>query len=297
MTTTKPFSLIPTWQGGVERVDHGQNFTARKTIFSGRTRFQDVAIIDSHEFGKILLVDGCCQSTQMDEYIYHESLVHPALTALQRPRAVLVIGGGEGATLREILRHPSVERVVMVDIDAELVDLCERFLPEWHHGAFEDPRVDLVLEEGEKYVSTTREQFDAVFVDICDPLAEDPKSLYAIDFYEKLQQCLSPSGIIVAQTQECPNHVRSEHLRVYQNLRQVFSFVNSYRSYMTSFLSVWGFLVANNIRSIADDIAIDIDRVLSYRGINRQLRYYDGETHRHMFSLSKDFRKILGAQS
>jgi spermidine synthase len=128
------------------------SFAARSFLFTGRTAFQEVAILDTQEYGKMLVIDGRTQSAEEDEYIYHEALVHPAMLTHPEPRQVLIIGGGEGASLREVLRYRSVERVVMVDIDRELVELCQKWLPEWHQGAFQDPRVELVFADGKDYI-------------------------------------------------------------------------------------------------------------------------------------------------
>ncbi len=151
-------------------------FAVKNVLFAGRTQFQDVCILDTHEYGKMLIIDGRTQSAEDDEHIYHESLVHPALTAFPAPRRVLVIGGGEGATVREILHHPTIERVVMVDIDHELVEQCVKHMPEWHQGAFEDARLELVFADGEDFVRRTTEKFDVVIVDVCDALEDGPPS-------------------------------------------------------------------------------------------------------------------------
>ena len=153
---------------GTPREHH--KFAVKSFLWTGRTAFQDVAVLDTYEYGKMLVIDGHVQSAEDDEYIYHEALVHPAMVIHPEPRSVLIIGGGEGATLREVLRYRSVEQVVMVDIDRELVELCQKLLPEWHERAFEDPRTEVVFADGKDYMERTSARFDVVVIDVCDAL-------------------------------------------------------------------------------------------------------------------------------
>ncbi|MGH9204623.1 MAG: methyltransferase domain-containing protein, partial [Vicinamibacterales bacterium] len=142
---------------------------AGRIIARTKTKFQDVAIQEFEHLGRVLILDGKIQSAEVDEYIYHELLVHPAMLAHPKPRRVLLCGGGEGAPLREILRHPSVESVVMVDIDAELVALCREHLPAWHAKAFDDRRVRVLHADARAFVERTDERFDVIVNDITDP--------------------------------------------------------------------------------------------------------------------------------
>ena len=132
--------------------EEGHWFAVTREIFRARTQFQEVLIIQTAEYDKMLVLDGHTQSTQDDEGIYHECLVQPAMLLHPSPRRVLIIGGGEGATAREVLRHPSVESVTMVDIDGELIEACRKHLPEWHAGAFEDPRFHLIIGDGLAFI-------------------------------------------------------------------------------------------------------------------------------------------------
>jgi spermidine synthase len=123
--------------------EEGHLHGIRQVLFSKETPFQSVDILELGSYGKALVLDGRIQSTSKDEFIYHETLVHPAMLCHPEPRRVFIVGGGEGATLREVLRHRSVQHALMVDIDEEVVARCRELLPEWHQGAFEDPRTDL----------------------------------------------------------------------------------------------------------------------------------------------------------
>lgn len=269
-------------------------FGVESMIFSGRTQFQEVAIFESHEYGTMLALDGLVQSAEDDEYIYHESLVHPALVAHSEPASVLVIGGGEGATIREVLRHPTIKRVVMVDIDRELVELCKEHLDDWHQGAFDDSRVELVFSDGNEFITKTRERFDTMIVDVTDALDQGPAlTLYTEDFYRAAKQRLTASGLVVVQAMELSGLDYSDHVTLHGTLRRVFRHARSYRTFVPSFWSMWGFVVASDAVDASQIPGHEVNRVLNSRSLGSVLRYYDGEAHTHMFALPKDVRAAL----
>lgn len=271
-----------------------QQFAVERVIYSGRTRFQEVAIFKTSEFGTMLALDGLVQSAQDDEYIYHESLVHPAVSAHPEPRNLLVIGGGEGATLREALRHASISRVVMVDIDQELIELCKKHLESWHAHAFEDPRVQLVIADGQEFVAKTRESFDTVIIDITDALDDGPaRALYTEAFYRMVKARLAESGLLVVQAMELTGLDYGGHLTVRRTLRRIFRHVNSYVVFVPSFSCTWGFVVASDAIDVAGMTREKVDAVLRSRALDSKLRFYDGQTHTHLFTLSKDIRAVL----
>lgn len=276
------------------------NFALKSCLFAGRTAFQDVAILDTLEYGKMLVVDGRTQSAEEDEYIYHEALVHPAMLAHPDPRRVLIIGGGEGAVLREVLRYRSVERVVMVDIDEELVELCQKLMPEWGEGAFQDPRAELVFADGKTYVEQADTVFDVIFVDICDALEEGPAlSLYTEEFYRLTREHLTPGGLLVLQAMELSNLDFQDHLGVRDMLLRVFPVVRSYATFIPSFWAEWGFLTASDNLDPAALPRDELERRLAGRGpvgaedLGASLGFYDPDTHVRMFALPKDIKAAL----
>lgn len=276
------------------------NFAVKSFLYTGRTSFQEVAILDTYEYGKMLVIDGKTQSAEDDESIYHEALVHPAMLTHPYPRRVLIIGGGEGATLREVLRYRSVERVVMVDIDRELVELCQKLLPEWHEGAFQDPRVELVFTDGQEYVEQTPDTFDVILIDVCDALTGGPAmGLYTEDFYRHTGERLTPGGLLVVQGMELSGLDYADHVTVRDTLLQVFSVVRSYSTFIPSFWSEWGFLVASDG---LDPAALSRDQLaerLGGRGpvgmeeLGPALDFYDSDAHIRMFTLPKNVRAAL----
>jgi len=261
----------------------------RRTIYSGRTRFQQVDIVETYSFGKCLFLDGILQSSEYDERVYHECLVHPAMMTHPGPRRVLIIGGGEGATAREVLRYPTVERVVMVDIDGELVELCRRYMPEWSEGAFEDPRLELVIEDGRKYVESTGELFDVVILDLTDPVPGTPSVfLYTKEFYELVRRRLSPGGVMVTQATSLRYSLDS-FARIRNAVAAAFGLARPYMAPMVSFMSWWGFVMGSLGR---DPLSVPPEeigsRLASLRG---RLAFYDEEVHRYLFRLPSFVRE------
>ncbi|MCI0823092.1 MAG: fused MFS/spermidine synthase, partial [Chloroflexi bacterium] len=172
-----------------------------RVLYEGQTAYQHVRIHDAACFGRTLVLDDKTQSTEVDEFVYHEALVQPCMIAHPGPRVVFVAGGGEGATIREVLRHRSVEKVVMVDIDREVVEVCKKYLPNHHQGSFDDPRLELIHDDALKYLEETPQRFDVAIIDVPDPLEAGPAYLlFTQEFYRLLQSRLTERGLMVAQS-------------------------------------------------------------------------------------------------
>jgi spermidine synthase len=263
-----------------------------KIDFTGKSAFQDVKIIETAGFGKTLMLDGKTQSAKFDEFIYHESLVHPALLTHPNPKTVYVGGGGEMATVREILRHKSVEKVVMCDIDKVVCDLSRQYLPEWGEDAWEDPRLELYYDDAKKNLENYKGKFDIIIMDIADPIEAGPGiALYTQEFYKGLKDKLNPGGIFVTQSgpadllciEECFTTIN-------RTLVASFDHVFPYTSHVPSFACVWGFNMAFNkhaslpvsVNTIAiEDTDAKVAKRLNFKP-GKSLRYYDGQTHLHM---------------
>ena len=178
----------------------GHMHAIARTITTRQTKFQFMEIMETLSYGKCLVLDGRIQSSQADEFIYHELLVQPGLLAHPRPERAMVIGGGEGATVREILRHRSITECLMVDIDGEVVDECKKHLPEMHQGAFDDPRTRLLHEDARAYLEKTSDRFDLIVVDLVEPLEEGPACLlFTKEFYTLIRDRLTDRGVMTMQ--------------------------------------------------------------------------------------------------
>lgn len=269
-----------------------------RTIASARTKFQNVEIMETASYGKCLVLDGRIQSSAADEFVYHEALVHPGMLAAARPpRTALVIGGGEGATLREILKYPSITRAVMVDIDGEVVELCKQHLPEMHQGAFEDKRTEVKIEDARAYLATTKDQFDYICIDLVEPLEEGPACLlFTREFYKLVSDRLTPEGTMTMQGGMTKIGEINFFSAVHKTLREVFPVVAAYQTFVSCFGTPWGFMLAGKRVDPASLDVATVDRLAAER-IKGRLDYWDGVTHQHCFALPKHLRKAIDAET
>ncbi len=286
---------LPNWRFFVEwsseslGIIHG----IKKIIFSGRSKYQEVDIVETYTYGKCLFLDGKLQSSIFDEWIYHEALVQPAMVTHPNPKRVLIIGGGEGATLREVLRHNTVEYVEMVDIDEEVVNLCKKYLPEFHKGSFDDPRAKLIIGDGRDYISSKKEEYDVVIIDVTDPLKEGPsRLLYTKEFYELVHQALKDDGIMVTQATSV-FYTTDVFATIYNTIRSVFSITHAYHTWVPSFNSPWGFVIGSKVYDPLNLKEEEVANRLCERGVEDKLRFYDAKMHRALFALPLSIRKVV----
>ena len=269
----------------------------QQVLFSGRTAYQHVEVLESGSFGRSLVLDGKTQSTERDEHIYHQALVQPAMLMHPNPVNVFIGGGGEGGTLREALSHKSVERVVMIDLDQEVVELCRRFLPQHHQGSFDDPRVTLLHQDARGYLERTDEQFDVMIMDLVDPMEGGTAYLlYTQEYYNIVKSRLKPGGILVTQSgpaglishQEC-------FTTIYRTLSSVFADSGLYQVHIPAFQTLWGFSLASDA-GLPKLSADQVDRLVSER-LGHNLDFYDGESHLSMFNLPKFIRSSVAEET
>ncbi len=254
-----------------------------------KSPYQRVMVAELAKFGKALIIDGKIQSTVYDEFIYHETLVHPLLLSIRTPENVLILGGGEGATLREVLKHKTVKRAVMVDIDQEVINFAKKYLQEWHKGSFDDPRVSTIISDAYQYVINSKEKFDAVIMDLTDPiLGNSSYKLYTREYYEKVKEIIKPGGGMVTQATS-PSFNTETFTVIYNTLKQVFQFTVASIVYVPAFDGLWGFVYASDYVNPLDLLKEDLDKKIRER-INGELRFYDAETHRMIFSIPKYIR-------
>jgi spermidine synthase len=271
----------------------GHVHEVKTVLFSKKTPFQQIEIVEFGDYGRALVLDGKVQSTQTDEFIYHEVLVHPAMLTHPTPKRVLVIGGGEGATLREVLRHRSVERALMIDIDREVVEVSRKMLPEFHAGAYDDPRSELVFEDARRWIETHDEIFDVIIIDLSDPIEEGPcYRLYTREFYQLVSRRLSPQGTIALQSGTVAPHDLLNVAAVYRTLLTAFPVVRPYIANVPCFGLPWGFQMASKEIDPRAFSAADYDAMLSRR-IEGEMKYLTGEVCTAQFALPKHLRDRL----
>ena len=191
-------------------------------IYSGKTKYQLVDIVKTRDYGLALILDGLLQSAEIDEYVYHESLVHPVMISHPNPKKVLIVGGGEGATAREVERYDMVEEIEMVDLDGELIELVKKYLP-WSREGFNDPRLKLTIMEGREYLSKQPDgKYDIIIMDATDPTEFSPAiKLYTREFYQLAFKKLKDDGILVTQSSS-PAHTLKLTLSILKTIKSIF---------------------------------------------------------------------------
>lgn len=268
----------------------------KRFIVRKQTAFQSAIVAESESFGKCLILDGEMQSSENDEFIYHEVLVHPGLMCHPNPENVLILGGGEGATVRELLKHKTVKKITMVDIDGEVIDFCKKYLHSWHQGAFDDKRCRLVVGDAKKFIETQNEKFDIIISDLPSPIEGGPAyQLYTIEFYHDLLKRLEKNGVFVMQAGS-GNLLQIElHQVLFATLKQIFKNVRPCYAYVPSFDVPWAFLIASNSCDPMQAQREEAESAIKKR-ISGPLKFYDGIAHVGLFHVPKYLRTLLSQE-
>lgn len=276
--------------------DESHSHRIAKYIIKTRTRFQDVVLAETCSFGRCLILDGEMQSASLDEFIYHESLVYPAMLTVNNPEKVIILGGGEGATLREVLKHKKATKAIMVDIDGEVVDFCRKYLKEWHQGSMSNPRAEVIINDAAAVIMESKEIFDVIISDLPTAIEGGPAyKLYTLEFYKELKRKLAPGGAFVLQAGSGNILQIKFHSALYTTLRQIFKIVRPYYAYVPSFDVPWAFLFCSDRLDPAQLSVKQIERKIT-ENINGNLRFYDGITHVGLFHVPKYLRTFLQQQ-
>jgi spermidine synthase len=248
-------------------------FDVKKVLYAGRSRFQTIEIILNKDYGRVLLIDGLVQTTERDEFYYHEMLVHPALASHPKPENVLVIGGGDGGALREVLKH-GVKKAWLVEIDGQVIEACRAHFP-WLKADFKDPRAELVVADGDVFIEKTASRFDVILVDSSDPVGPSTV-LHQEAFFRKLKSRLKPGGIIAAQAGSLMLH-QDSHARKSAFLRKMFRQARLYLGPVPTYpVGTWCY-----------DFLSDRVNPLTVRKLRipKGLKYYNTDVHRAAFVL------------
>lgn len=265
-------------------------FRVTRRLHEERTPHQHLEVYESPLFGRMLLLDGAVQTTEGDEFVYHEMLAHPALCTHPRPRHILVIGGGDGGLLEEALKHP-LERATLVEIDEAVVRTSRAYLGTVSGTAFEDPRTSLVIADGVAYVAEGGDRFDVVFVDSSDPIGPST-GLFSPGFYAQVARRLTPEGLLVVQSGSAV-YQHDVIAAVRRHLRALFPIVRTYLAAVPAYPAViWSFTVGS-LRP--DPLAVPPEEIARRtRGFG--LRSYTPTGHAAAFDLPPFIRdQIEGA--
>ena len=267
-----------------------QGLAVRRTIARQKTAFQQLHIVDTPAYGRTLVLDGIVQTTEGDEYIYHEMMTHVPIIAHPKPERILVIGGGDGGIAREALRHPTVKRIVMVEIDPDVISMCKRHLPKICGQAFDDPRLEIVVDDGATYVRTTDERFDVAIIDSPDPIGP-AIVLFVTAFYRNVARVLRRPGIMVRQCGSTFLQPR-EIAEATQRLRRVFKHVVPYVAAIPTYIGgFFGLLLASN--EIQPLRARPAQLEARYRRARLACRYYTPAIHQACFALPGYVKALL----
>lgn len=269
-------------------------YAINSVLHRGASKYQEIALIDTKHFGKALIIDGKMQSAEVDEFIYHESLIHPPLLFHPNPKTVFIMGGGEGSAAREVLRHSTVHRVVMCDIDQEVVDFCRTHLSAANRAAFASDKLRLVIDDARAELERSRERFDVIVGDLADPVEGGPcYQLYTKPFYEHVVKPRLSDGRGVFVTQAGPAGVlthREVFSSIYNTLRHVFKYVKAYTAHVPSFADTWGWVMASDHPFVLT--AQQIDERIRER-VDGELAYLSGESLISSTTLNKSVYQSL----
>jgi len=249
-----------------------------------RTPYQMVEIFRLKGFGKSLFLDGVIQSSEYDEYIYHESLVHPAMFVHPSPEDIFIGGGAEGATLREVLKHPEIKHVKMVELDERECELCKQYLPEFSSGAFNDTRVELKFDDA-RIILDEDNRYDIIIMDLLDPADDNPsEGLYTPQFFKKIKKKLKKGGVFVTQAGSVYLSQGRHFKEVLKSIMDVFSNVVGYTVNVPSFQVPWGIIMASETQDLYTVKKTDIEG----------LRYYSIDFHPHLLGSFIPLKNELG---
>ncbi len=253
------------------------NYKVKETLYSKESDFQKIDVVSTEHLGKVLFNDGLLMTSERDEFVYHEMITHVPMSSHPNPKKVLIIGGGDGGTAREVLKYESVEKVVMVEIDPCVVEACKEHL-KVTSCELENSKLELIIEDGLKYVKETSEKFDVVLVDSTDPIGP-AAPLFDIGFYSDINDSLTKNGIVVSQC-ENPFLAIDMQRKLLSIKAELFNKVAVYNySNITYPGGLWSFSFASKTQ----DPLLD-SKPLPEK-ISKDLKYYNGELHKACFAL------------
>lgn len=273
-----------------ERFEERTGFSVRCTgkLFEGKSDFQKVEIFDTAAVGRVLVLDGCFMLTEKDAFVYHEMIVHPALSVVSNAKKVLIIGGGDGGAVTEVVKYPGVESVTLCEIDPLVVSSCKEFFPEISAG-LSDPRVKVINGDGAAYVRQFQEEFDVVLVDSTDPVGP-AAVLFETSFYDSVKRSLKKGGVMVCQS-ESPLFMEKNFMLAVRNLAQVFgpSCLWPYLATIPCYPGgLWSFTFCSESHDPLQEAPTELAPCL-----NNRLHYYAADVHRGAFALPVFVRKLV----
>ncbi|MDV2684563.1 polyamine aminopropyltransferase [Alkalihalophilus sp. As8PL] len=249
----------------------------KRTLHSEKTDFQQLDVVETEEFGNMLVLDGMVMTTEKDEFVYHEMVAHVPLFTHPNPKNVLVVGGGDGGVIREVLKHPSVERATLVEIDGKVIEYSKKYLPTIA-GALDDARVDVQVDDGFMHIAKAENEYDVIMVDSTEPVGPAVK-LFEKGFYEGISRALKEDGIFVAQTDN-PWFHKDLLTQVQRDVREIFPITRVYTANIPTYPSgLWTFTMGSKKH---DPLEVPEERFHEI-----ETKYYTKDLHKASFALPK----------
>jgi spermidine synthase len=266
-------TLYPSW---------GQNFVMDEVLFEVNTGHQHLIIFKNEQWGTVMALDGVIQTTEKDEFVYHEMMVHVPMLAHGKAKKVLIIGGGDGGILREVLKHEQVESVTQVEIDQKVIDMCIEYLPNHSQGAYDHPKANIVIADGVDFVNECSDQFDVIISDSTDPMGPG-EVLFTSRFYQGIKNCLKDGGVFVAQNGVSfmqTDEVTTTHKRLSPLFEQASFYSGAVPTYVGGIMT---FAWATDNLALKEVSIETLQERFKQSGI--KMRFYTPEVHKGAFAL------------
>ncbi|WP_160034321.1 polyamine aminopropyltransferase [Paenibacillus sp. An7] len=271
------------WFTEKQTEDFGITMKIKETYVSEKTDFQDLAMVKTEEFGNMLLLDGMVMTTEKDEFVYHEMVAHPVLYTHPNPEQVLVVGGGDGGVIREVLKHPQVKKAVLVDIDGKVIEYSKKYLPSIA-GGLENPRVEVLVNDGFMHIHDHKNTYDVIMVDSTEPVGP-AANLFTRGFYQGIYEALKEDGIFVAQTDN-PWFKADLIQSVNKDVKEVFPIVRVYTANIPTYPSgLWTFTMGSKKY---DPLEVDESAIPEM-----DTKYYTPRLHKAAFVLPKFVEDLI----
>lgn len=279
--------MEPKKSNGKPRIFHealnphfGYYYTIDKSLYAGQTRFQKIEVIETPELGRVLLLDDITQVAEKDEYQYHEPMVHPSVVAHPDPKKVLVIGGGDGCILRELLKYSAIRQIDFVELDQGVIDCAKKYFAHLNQNAFENKRVTIHITDGRKFVEKAQKSYDIIIMDMTDPFGPS-KYLYTRDFFGHIKNALRDKNGIFVMHSESPVSRPAAFASILKTLSAVFEHVVPLYIYIQMYAVLWSISLACDSPALVGLDAVTVEKRLLHHGLDR-LKVFNGQTFEAM---------------
>ncbi|PWW48552.1 polyamine aminopropyltransferase [Melaminivora alkalimesophila] len=270
--------------------DFGFYLSNSAPLAERQSAWQHIEVFENPLFGRVMRIDGCFMTSERDEFFYHEPMVHLPAIAHPGVKRALVVGGGDGGAAEELLKLPGIERVVLAELDGEVIAMAREWLGEIHRGAFDDPRMEVRLGDARDFIGQTEERFDQIILDLTDPFGPAVE-LYTVEFYQACRRALNPGGVLSLHLGS-PVHLPQSIGRIAASVREVFPVFRPYIQYVPLYGTLWCMGMASDSTDPALLTAEEVDARIAARGL-RDLQLYNGAMHQALLAQPNFVREIL----